>query len=208
MADSLPRAVLEAADVSAVSQLVLRERTSRDLGLWEQMRDCFHDDSVVRISWIEASGPEFVRRSKEMAERNVNASHRLGPILVTLAGDRAIAQLAGIIDIPFTLKGIEVMMSGYSRFLFRSERREGAWRLSGLDAIYLRDEIAPLIPGQRVTVDPEQVKSFRASYRLLSYCLASGGFPVRNDLAGVDRPDLVDALTREIYGWAGITAPH
>jgi SnoaL-like domain len=73
---SLPQAVPDAADISAVSQLVLRERLSRDLGLWEQMRDCFHDDSVVRISWINASGPEFVRRSKEMAERNVKASHR------------------------------------------------------------------------------------------------------------------------------------
>jgi len=89
MVEPVPKAVLEAADVSAVSQLILRERFSRDLGLWEQMRDCFHDDSVVRISWINASGPEFVRRSKEMAERNVLASHRLSPILVTLAGDRA-----------------------------------------------------------------------------------------------------------------------
>lgn len=208
MADSLPRAVLEAADVSAVSQLILRERLSRDLGLWEQMRDCFHDDSVVRISWISANGPEFVRRSKEMAERNVQASHRLGPILVTLGGDRAIAQVAGIIDIPFTLKGIEVMMSGYSRFVFRSERRERVWRLSGFDAIYQRDEITPLIPGQKVVVDPEAVKSFRPSYRLLSYCLASAGFPVRDDLAGVDRPDLVNALTREIYDWAGLRPPR
>jgi hypothetical protein len=207
MADSLPQAILEAADVSAVSQLVLRERLSRDLGLWEQMRNCFHEDSVVRISWINASGPDFVRRSKEMAERNVKASHRLGPILVTLAGDRAIAQFAGIIDIPFTLKGIEVMMSGHSRFVLRAERREHVWRLSGFDAIYLRDEITPLIPGQIVVVDPEAVKSFRPSYRLLSYCLASGGFPVRNDLAGVDRPDLVDALTSEIYSWAGLTPP-
>src|SRR5580692_4471992 len=168
MADSLPQAVLDAANVSAVTQLVLRERLSRDLGLWEQMRDCFHDDSVVRISWINASGPEFVRRSKEMAERNVKASHRLGPILVTLAGDRAIAQLAGTIDIPFTLKGIEVMMSGYARFLLRAERRERVWRLSGFDVIYQRDEITPLIPGQTVVVDPETVNSFRPSYRLLS----------------------------------------
>jgi hypothetical protein len=38
MTDSLPEAVLEAADVSAVTQLILRERASRDLGLWEQMR--------------------------------------------------------------------------------------------------------------------------------------------------------------------------
>jgi hypothetical protein len=81
MIDSLPQAVLEAADVSAVSQLVLRERLSRDFGLWEQMRDCFYDDSVVRISWITASGPEFVRRSKEMAERNVKASHLAWPNL-------------------------------------------------------------------------------------------------------------------------------
>jgi len=39
MVEPLPKAVLEAADVSAVSQLILRERLSRDLGLWEQMRD-------------------------------------------------------------------------------------------------------------------------------------------------------------------------
>src|SRR5262249_10952880 len=128
---SLPQAVCDAADVSAVTQLVLRERLSRDLGLWEQMRDCFHDDSVVRISWINASGPEFVRRSKEMAERNVRASHRLGPILVTLAGDRAIAQLTANIDIPFSLKGTDVMVSSPPRFLFRAEKRQGVVRLFG-----------------------------------------------------------------------------
>ena len=204
----LPRDVQEAADVSAVSQLVLRERVSRDLGLWEQMRDCFHDDSVVRISWFSGSGPEFVRRSIEMAERNVQASHRLGPILVTLAGDRAIAQLALTVDIPFILNGIEVMMSSHTRLLLRAERRKSVWRISGFDAIYLRDEIIPAIPGQTVVVDPEALKAFRPTYRLLSYCLSSQGFPVRNDLVGVDRPDLVDALVCEIYGWAGLTPPR
>src|SRR5262245_3751403 len=84
----LPQAVCDSADISAVTQLILRERLRRDLGLWEQMRDCFHNDSMVRIGWINASGPEFVRRSKEMAERNVKATHRLGPIFVTLAGER------------------------------------------------------------------------------------------------------------------------
>jgi hypothetical protein len=188
--------------------LVLRERLSRDFGLWEQMRDCSHDDSVVRISWINATGPEFVRRSKEMAERNVKASHRLGPILVTLASHRPIAQVRANIDIPFTLKGIEVMMSSHAHSLFRAERQREVWRLSGLDAVYLRDEIAPVMPGQTVAIDQEEVKAFRPTYRLLSYCLASGGFPVRNDLAGVDRPDLVDTLVREIYGWAGLAPPH
>lgn len=208
MANTLPRAVLDAADVSAISQLVLRERHSRDFGLWEQMRDCFHDDSTVRLSWIDASGPEFVRRSEEMARQQVNVSHRLGPVLVTLAGERAIAQFCGIIVIPSTLNGIEVMISGHSLFLFRAERRETVWRLSGLDVVYQRDEVAPVLPGQTVTINPEAVKSFRPSYRLLSYCLASSGFPVRNDLAGIDRPDLVEALTRKIYDWAGLAPPR
>ena len=73
------QAVLDAADVTAVSQLIVRERLSRDLGLWEQMHDCYHEDSVVRLSWLNGSGPEFVRRSKDMAARNVKATHRLGP---------------------------------------------------------------------------------------------------------------------------------
>jgi len=208
VADSLPQAVLEAADVSAVSQLILRERLSRDLGLWEQMRDCFHDDSVVRLSWINASGPEFVQRSKEMAARNVKASHRLGPILVTLAGDRAIAQLSAIIDIPSKVRGIAVIFSSYARFLFRAERRKDVWRLFGFDAIYQRDEITPVIPGQVVMIEPEELKNFRPSYRLLSFCLMYGGFPVRNDLAGVDRPDLVNAVTGEVYAWAGLIPPR
>ena len=208
MTDSLPQAVLEAADVSAITQLILRERVSRDLGLWEQMRDCFHDDSVVRISWINASGPEFVRRSKEMAERNVQASHRLGPIFVTLAGDRAIAQLVVIVDIPFKLEGVEVMLSSHARLLLRAERREGVWRLFGFDSVYLRDEIAPVIPGQTVAIDPGALKAFRPTYRFLSCCFASVGYPVPNDLAGVDRPNLVDALVREIYGWAGLPPPR
>ena len=208
MANSLPPAVLEAADVSAISQLVLRERLSRDLGLWEQMHDCYHDDLVVRLSWINASGPEFVRRSKDMAARNVKATHRLGPILVTLAGDRAIAQLAAIIDIPSKVRGVAIIMSSHARFLFRAERRDRVWRLFGFDVIYQRDEINPIIPGQVVTIEPQELKNFRPSYHLLAFCVMSGGFPVRNDLAGVDRPDLVEALTREVYEWAGLPPPR
>src|SRR5262249_44410049 len=148
-------------------------------------------------------GPEFVRRSKEMAERNVQASHRLGPIFVTLAGDRAIAQLVVIVDIPFKLEGVEGMLSSHARLLLRAKRREAVWRLFGFDPVYLRDEIAPVIPGQTVAIDP-----VRPTYRFLSYCFASVGYPVPNDLAGVDRPDLVEALVREIYGWAGLTPPR
>ena len=64
MADlPIPRAHFDAADTSAITQCVLTERESRDLGRWARMRECFHPDSIVRISWFQGSGPDFVERS-------------------------------------------------------------------------------------------------------------------------------------------------
>ena len=92
--------VLDAADVSTITQLILKERESRDLGRWDDMRECFFPDSHVRISWFTGNGHDFVEGSKDMARRQVLAKHRLGPVRVRLSGDRAVASLVGIIDIP------------------------------------------------------------------------------------------------------------
>lgn len=204
MTANLPKAVLDSADVSAITQLILREREGRDLGRWEQMRDCFHPDSVVRLSWFRGSGPDFVAGSIDMARRGMLAKHRLSPILVTLAGERALASMVAIIDIPVRLEGAELILSAYSRFLYRAERRDGVWRISGFDALYMRDELSPAIPGQSVSIDPREVERFRPSYRMLSYFLHKQGYDVAPNLPGEDRPETVEALLREIHAWAGL----
>lgn len=207
MSNALPRAVTDAADVSAITQLILRERSGRDLNLWEQMLDCYHPDSRVRLSWIDDTGPEFVRRSREMAERNTRATHRLAPVMVTLAGERAIAAVGGIIDIPLRIQDTAALLSSHARFMFRAERRAGTWRLAGFDVVYQRDELRCAVPGQSVTIDPLALQRHRPSYALLTYCLDLQGFPIRDDLAGDDRPELVTALMQELYGWAGVPVP-
>jgi len=202
---TLPKAVLDAADVSAVTQLILTERESRDLGRWDRMRECFHPDSLVRISWYRGDGPGFVAASIEMARRKVLARHRLGPILVRLAGERAVASLAAAIDIPVTLKGVAAHLSSHARFVYRAERRApDAWRIAGFDAIYMRDELTTPIAGQAVPVSWDEVAAFRPSYRMLSYVLTSQGYVVDPDLPGEDRPESVEARYRELYGWAGL----
>lgn len=203
MTAPLPQAVIDAADVSAITQLVLRERDARDLGKWEVMRDCFQPDSLIRISWFRGNGADFVAGSMDMARRGVLATHRLAPIGVTLAGDRALAWLTAIIDIPVTAAGVEALLSSVARFVYRAERRDEVWRLAGFDAIYRRDELAPRVPGQTVTIDPAALAPFRPSYRLLSWTLAQEGYAIDGNLPGEDRPDLVAALTEELEGWAG-----
>ena len=190
-----------AADIVAVSQLCLAERESRDLGLWERMRDCFWPEARIKISWIDGSAEEFVDGSIDMARRGVLASHRLGPPAVRVNGDRATAAFIGAIDIPAEVKGVEVYLSSFARFLYRAERRDGRWRLMRFEAIYMRDEIAPAIPGQTVTIAPEEVAGFRRSYRMLSYLLASNGYDVNHALPGEDRPETVAAILAEADAW-------
>jgi hypothetical protein len=200
----LPKAVLDAADVSAVTQLILRERESRDLGRWERMRDCFWPESQVRVSWYRGDGAGFVDGSIDMAKRGVLAKHRVTPILVNLNGNLAVAAMPSIIDLPVKLHGVDLILSAHARFLYRAEKRSEIWRLMGFDAIYMRDELTPMIPGRSIAIDPEAVKGFRPTYRLLAYYMTSQGYEVDPDLAGEDRPESVAAMNNEIYGWAGI----
>jgi SnoaL-like domain len=204
MGTNLPKAVLDSADISAITQLILLERESRDLGNWDQMRECFWPDSLIRVSWFRGNGADFVTGSIDMARRGIPAKHRLGPILVRLAGNRAIASLTAIIDLPVKLNGVEGILSTHSRFLYRAERREERWRIAGFDAIYMRDELTPAIPGERIVIGADAVKEFRVSYRMLSYYLSSQGYEIDSDLPGEDRADLVQALKDELFTWIGV----
>jgi SnoaL-like domain len=204
MSIELPQCVLDAAEVSAITQLVLTERECRDLGRWDEMRRCFHLDSKVRLSWFTGSGPDFVAGSIDMARRGVLAKHRLGPVRVQRNGDRALASFVGAIDIPATINGVALMLTSLARFLYRATRRDGRWGISGFDAIYLRDELQAVVPGQTVPVTPAQVVGFRPAYRMLSFVLASQGYAVNAELPGEDRPAQAAALYRELHQWVGL----
>ena len=63
----VPQAVLEVADVSAVTQLILRERLSCDLGLWEQLacKVAFNRFGGFRGHWQRvASRPRAVAHGR------------------------------------------------------------------------------------------------------------------------------------------------
>ena len=207
MAEDLPKDIQDAADITAVTQLILRERESRDLARWDTMRDCFWPDSLVRVSWFQGSGPDFVTGSIDMARRGIPAKHRLGPILVTLAGHRAIASLHGIIDLPVVLKGVSATLATHARFLYRAEKRQDGWRVMGFDAIYMRDELILAFPGQIISIDPVELVAFRKSYRLLSYYLQAQKYAVNADLPGEDRPETSTKLFEESFRWAGLDVP-
>jgi len=44
--------------------------------------------------------------------------------------------------------------------------------------VYLRDELTPATPGHSIVIDPDELKPFRPSYRLLSYVLSQQDYTV------------------------------
>ena len=201
MSTELPRHIIDSADITIISQLIIRERESRDLARWDAMRDCFQPDSIVKISWFNGSGPEFVEGSIDMAKRGMYAKHRLGPVLVTLNGNRALASLTGIIDIPRVIDGVDMVLSAYGRFIYRAEKRDEVWRIFSFECIYMRDELTPSILGRTITIDPAEVAGFRPAYRNLAWCLMKTGYEVNQDLPGEDRPETVEKMMNEINAW-------
>ena len=131
------------------------------------------------MSWFRGNGADFVQGSIDMARRNVLAKHRLSPIHVVLSGHRAVATMSAIIEIPARLQDIEMNLLSYTRFVYRAERREDQWRVFSFDAIYVRDELLPAIPGHSISIDPRELQAFRPTYRLLSYVLSQQGYTRR-----------------------------
>lgn len=187
--------------VTEVTQLILRERQGRDRGWWEAMRECFAADSTVRVSWFNGSGPDFVSASETMSGRGDTATHRLSPPVVTVAGDRAIAEVPAVIEVRTLLGEVEADVCSYARLLYRAERREGRWLIVSIDPVYERDVVAPTVPGVELRVDSVSLADFRPSYRMIAYVLSARGYSIAADLYGDDQPEPVAGLYESAVAW-------
>lgn len=189
-------------DRAAIADVVQTERAARDLGQWERMGACFHPDSTVSLSWIETSGPAFVEASRAAFAAGVRHLHQMSPTLVTLNGDRALAETGCVILLPGAIGGVAVTVACQARLFARVERRaDRVWLIAALRPHYFRDAIAPDLPGEVPPIDLGRLATYRRSYRFLSYLLEETGKTPRHDLAGADRPDIAAMLEAGEAAW-------
>ncbi len=179
--------------IDDVTQLVLRERQSRDRGWYDRMADCFAEDSIVDMSWFVGSGSDFVHQSRRMAEGGWggHSAHRLSPPAIRVEGHRALAELPLAIEFRITIGDVEADLISYCRSQYRAQRSGGTWRIARITSIYERDTLTPSVPGTRLDVDPQELAGYRPSYRCLAWYQARLGIDLRSDLLGDDRPEAV-----------------
>ena len=193
-------------DKMAVADLVVRERLARDNGFWEEMASYYHEDSSINVSWFKGSGAEFVagtvrEANKRIARTTAINFHVMTPPVVTIHGDRALAETPSALRNFMQINGVEVTRESFVTLLWRARRTSAGWLIAGLRCIYIRDLLLGCNPSHPPVLDEARLSRYRRSYRFMAYTLEELGVPTRDDLPGEDRPETVTALRAGERHW-------
>ncbi len=190
-----------AADRSAVTDVILRERLARELHDPDEEAACFQPGATVAVSWFKGSAAAFIQSGGQTPSTKTVNFDSMSPPVITLNQDRATADAACAVHTFTQLEGVEVSSISYTRLLWRVQKARGRWLIASLECIYIRDELGPRDPGQLLKLDPNRLNRYRESYRYLSYILTASGRPCYDDLPGVDRPETVAAVRASARAW-------
>jgi hypothetical protein len=199
--------IAEFVDRAAVADVIARERAARDGQLWAQMAACYHPDASVDVSWFRGGGDAFVEATRKVAGGPTLSFHSMSPAVVTINGDRALAETGCSLHGMTELDGVDVALIGYTRLLWRAVRSGERWLIAGLRAMYLSDMLLPRNPSRVPQIDDEALRTFRPSYKYLSYIITKSGRTIQDDLPGIDRPESVVALRAGEQQWLERSIP-
>lgn len=153
----------------------------RDLGEWDQLRNLFHPDGTIEITWFEGAASDFVDGSMRMGASDVRTKHLIGTPVVTFNSDATKA----IVETNAMIIGENVKLNlgcvGHNRFYDMAEKRDGVWKLFRRHSIY--DMASFTFPLGPVDIDRDAVAKYPREYAALAYLLEKTGFPVQRVFA-------------------------
>jgi hypothetical protein len=151
----------------------------RDLAQWDALRELFHADGTIEVTWFEGLFSDFVDASMRMGASDLKTKHVITAPVVTFHGDRAIAETNAIIVAENGRFGVGAM--AHNRFYDRIEKRDGAWKIVNRQSIY--DMGSVTFPVGPVAMDDDLIRRFPREYAALAYVLEQSGFPVKRVFA-------------------------
>ena len=153
----------------------------RDLGEWDQLRNLFHPDGTIEITWFEGLASDFVDGSMRMGTSDVRTKHLIGTPVVTFNAEATRA----IVETNAMIIGENVKLNlgciGHNRFYDMAEKRDGVWKLFHRQSIY--DMASFTFPLGVVGIDQSTVEKYPREYAALAYLLEKSGFPVQRVFA-------------------------
>ena len=108
----------------------------RDLGEWAQLRDLFHPDGTIEITWFEGLASDFVDGSMRMGASDLRTKHliTLPRITFNAEGTKATLETNAVI-IAENVK-LNIGCECHNRFFDLAEKRDGVWKLFNRQSVY------------------------------------------------------------------------
>lgn len=148
----------------------------RDLGEWAQLRDLFHPDGTIEITWFEGLASDFVDGSMRMGASDLRTKHliTLPRITFNADGNKATLETNAVI-IAENVK-LNIGCECHNRFFDLAEKRDGVWKLFHRQSIY--DMGTFTFPQGWVEIARSDVARYPREYAPLAYLLEKSGFPL------------------------------
>ncbi|MHA6761427.1 nuclear transport factor 2 family protein [Streptacidiphilus sp. PAMC 29251] len=170
----------------------------RDLGEWDRLRELFHADGQIEITWFEGPASDFVDASATMGASDFRTKHLItSPVVAFSAeGTRAVSETNAVIIGENMRLGLGC--NGHNRFIDRLEKREGVWRIVDRKSVY--DFGSFTFPAGVVEIDREKAAAYPREYAALAYLLDLSGFPVQRVFA-TRGSELEQIIKRSAHNW-------
>jgi hypothetical protein len=146
----------------------------RDNGEWDQLRELFHPEATIEITWFKGKATDFVNGSMKMGTSDFKTKHLIALPIVTFHGTKAITETNAIVVGFNTALGLGC--EAHCRFYDHIEKRDGAWKILERHAIY--DMASFTFPYGIVELDTSAIQKYPIEYAPLAYLLQQSGFPV------------------------------
>lgn len=153
----------------------------RDLKDWPQLRNLFHPDGTIEVTWFEGLASDFIDGSMRMGASDLRTKHVITSPMITFntQGNKAILETNAII-IAENIK-LNIGCECHNRFYDRVEKRDGNWGIIKRQSVY--DMATFTFPFGYVAIDDTWAGKYPREYAALAYLLEISGFPVRRVFA-------------------------
>ena len=151
----------------------------RDLAQWDELRNLFHPDGTIEVTWFEGAFADFVTGSMRMGGSDLRTKHLIGTPAVTFNRHKAIIETNAVIVAENVRLGYGC--SVHNRFYDLAEKRDDVWKLLKRQSVY--DMGTFTFPQGPVEIDRALVATYPREYAALAYLLEKSGFPVKRVFA-------------------------
>ena len=175
----------------------------RDTCQWDLLSMLYTPDATMAVTWFEGAAAGFIDGCKKMAgngNEQFSSQHLINNSVCQINGDRCLAETRMSVLLRLTVAGTLCDVTAIGRFHDQLVSNDQGWRIQKRTAVFEKDMIQPVIPGQFIAIDEELFRSYPSAFAWCAYTLSQRGAWINTDLP-TDGSQRLTALNREAALW-------